>query len=100
MKNVVVLVTTAPGPRASEALRAALGMTAADHAVSVAFVGDGVLACLKAAPPEYLARLRESAKLYAEMESLGVGPPCDGVLPVMRPALAGLLAGADAILGF
>jgi sulfur relay (sulfurtransferase) DsrF/TusC family protein len=101
VKKVVVMVTSPPGLRTSEALRCALGMTAGGHEVTVAFAGDGVLAAIRSLPPtEALTRLRAGAKLFAELESLGAGMVHDGIEPVMRPRLLSILRSADAVVGF
>lgn len=102
MKSIAVTVSSAPGVRSSEAMRAAGVLAASGHRVSVAFIGEGVLSVLKVAPEcPHLAALRTAGvPLVAELESLGAGAPADGILPQLRPQILGVLAGADLVLGF
>jgi len=97
--KLAVLVTTPPGPRATEALRSALDLAEA-HEVSVAFLGDGVLAALRSLPDPDLARLRGKARLFIELESLGAGMTHDGIEPVMRSALLATLRSAEGLVAY
>jgi hypothetical protein len=97
--KLALLVTTPPGARSTEALRAALDLARA-HEVAVAFVGDGVLSALRSRPDPDLDRLRGRARLLVELESLGAGLAHEAVEPVMRSALFAHFRAAERMVAY
>lgn len=114
MKQVVILVRRAPlnSRVTSEALRVALGMTLADHQVTVLYIDGGAGAAAEL-QPELIGSpaVGESLSLFApcnvrqvvEAQSLkraGVERPRAGVEVVDRVAAVALISAGDTVLGF
>jgi sulfur relay (sulfurtransferase) DsrF/TusC family protein len=112
MKRVVMLVRRAPlaSSGTTEALRVAVGMTLADHEVTILYIDDGAGAAAELQPAltggadisEALSllgpcRVREAAETTS-LERAKVAKVRQGVDVIDRPAALSLLGGADVLL--